>query len=123
MDGKREFSLYVHVPFCRSKCPYCAFYSFRPRSGEVERWTDCIVKELAAIRHGSLDDAQLATVQNDVMYYAYTGTSLFEGEEPFKNFSAVAGLYDETIQIITCDESIQSVADLAGAAEDHFHSL
>ena len=62
MDGKREFSLYVHVPFCRSKCPYCAFYSFRPRSGEVERWTDCIVKELAAIRHGYLDDAQLATV-------------------------------------------------------------
>ena len=62
MDGKREFSLYVHVPFCRSKCPYCAFYSFRPRSGEVERWTDCIVKELAAIRHDYLADAQLATV-------------------------------------------------------------
>ena len=59
-------------------------------------------------------DAQLATVQNDVMYYAYTGTSLFEGEEPYKNFSAVAGLYDETIQIITCEEGIQSVADLAG---------
>ena len=59
-------------------------------------------------------DAQLATVQNDVMYYAYTGTSLFEGEEAFKNFSAVAGLYDETIQIITCDENIKSVADLAG---------
>ena len=59
-------------------------------------------------------DAHLATVQNDVMYYAYTGTSLFEGEEPFKNFSAVAGLYDETVQIITCDESIQTVADLAG---------
>ena len=59
-------------------------------------------------------DAQLATVQNDVMFYAYTGTSLFEGEEAFKNFSAVAGLYDETIQIITCDDSIQSVADLSG---------
>lgn len=59
-------------------------------------------------------DAQLATVQNDVMYYAYTGTSLFEGEEPYTNFSAVAGLYDETIQILTCDPAIQSVADLAG---------
>ena len=59
-------------------------------------------------------DAQFATVQNDVMSYAYTGTSLFEGEDPYVNFSAVAGLYDETIQIITCDENIKSVADLAG---------
>ena len=59
-------------------------------------------------------DAQFATVQNDVMYYAYTGTSLFEDEEPFKNFSAVAGIYDETIQIVTCDENIQSVSDLKG---------
>ena len=59
-------------------------------------------------------DAQLATVQNDVMYYAYTGTNLFEGEDPYRNFSAVAGLYDEMIQIVTCDESIKSVSDLAG---------
>ena len=59
-------------------------------------------------------DAQFATVQNDVMYYAYTGTSLFEDEEPFKNFSTVAGIYDETIQIVTCDENIQSVSDLKG---------
>ena len=59
-------------------------------------------------------DAQLATVQNDVMSYAYTGTSLFEEEGAYKNFSAVAGLYDETIQIITADENLKSVADLAG---------
>ncbi len=59
-------------------------------------------------------DAQLALAQNDVMFYAYTGTSLFEGEEAYKNFSAVAGLYDEVIQIVTCDENIKSVADLAG---------
>ena len=59
-------------------------------------------------------DADLATVQNDVMYYAYNGTSLFEGEGAYESFSTVAGLYDETVQIITCDSSITSVADLAG---------
>ena len=59
-------------------------------------------------------DADLATVQNDVMYYAYTGSDLFESEGAYDTFAAVAGLYDETVQIVTCDTSIQTVADLAG---------
>ena len=59
-------------------------------------------------------DAQLGIVQNDVMYYAYTGTDLFESEGKIDTFNAVAGLYDETVQIVTCDPSIKSVADLKG---------
>ena len=59
-------------------------------------------------------DADLATVQNDVMYYAYTGTDLFESDGAYDTFSAVAGLYDETVQIVTCDSSIATVADLKG---------
>ncbi len=59
-------------------------------------------------------EADLAIVQNDVMYYAYTGTDLFEDVGAVDSFSTVAGLYDETVQIITCDDSIASVADLKG---------
>ena len=59
-------------------------------------------------------EADLAIVQNDVMYYAYTGTDLFEEEGAYETFSSVAGLYDETIQIVTCSDSISSVADLKG---------
>ena len=58
--------------------------------------------------------SDLATVQNDVMYYAYTGTDLFESEGAYDSFRAIAGLYDETVQIITCNDSIKTVADLAG---------
>lgn len=59
-------------------------------------------------------EADLATVQNDVMYYAYSGTDLFSEEGKYESFSAIAGLYDETVQIITCDSGIASVADLRG---------
>ena len=33
---KKSLGIYVHVPFCRSKCEYCDFYSIPgARSGEL----------------------------------------------------------------------------------------
>jgi len=59
--------------------------------------------------------SQLATVQNDVMYYAANGTDLFESDGKFDTFSTVACLYAETCQIIaSADSGIQTVADLKG---------
>ncbi len=40
-------SLYVHVPFCRSKCGYCAFVSFGDRPGEVEAYLAALGEEAA----------------------------------------------------------------------------
>ena len=57
-------------------------------------------------------DAQLAFVQSDVMSYGYEGTRLFDSA--VTNFSTVAQLYMEQVQIVTLDPSIKSVADLAG---------
>ncbi len=56
--------------------------------------------------------AELAFCQSDVMAYAYNGTNLFD--EPIKCFSTVAALYTEQVQIVTLDENIKTVADLAG---------
>jgi TRAP transporter TAXI family solute receptor len=44
--------------------------------------------------------AEFAFVQNDIMTYAYNGTDIFSIEGPFKDFSAVAGLYPEVCQIV-----------------------
>lgn len=59
--------------------------------------------------------AQLAFCQSDVAAYAYTGSTFedFEGM-PIEVFSTVADLYEEQVQILTCDPEIKSVADLKG---------
>ena len=78
-------------------------------------------KVTAVVSNGSQDNieqmqmnvAQLGFVQSDVMSYAYNGERLFEGF-PYSDFSTVAALYMEQVQIVTCDPDIKSVADLKG---------
>lgn len=59
------------------------------------------------------NEAELAFCQSDVTTYAYEGTSLFEGA-PYQDFSVVAALYGEQVQIVTCNPDIKTVADLKG---------
>ena len=59
-------------------------------------------------------DYQLATVQSDVMAYAWDGSRSFESDGAVSSFRVVAGLYAESVQLVTMDPNIKSVADLAG---------
>ena len=31
-----KLGIYIHIPFCRSKCDYCDFYSLAGRSGRPD---------------------------------------------------------------------------------------
>ncbi len=60
-------------------------------------------------------EAELAFVQNDVTYYAFTGSETFDGQDPITNIRGMAMLYPEVIQVIaTVDSGITSIEDLAG---------
>lgn len=62
----------------------------------------------------AMGNYQLGFVQTDVMSYAYEGTNLFAETGKVDNFSVVAALYMEQVQIVTTNPEIKSVADLAG---------
>ncbi len=38
--------LYIHVPFCSSKCPYCDFYSLVAPDELKDQYTDAIIKNI-----------------------------------------------------------------------------
>ena len=45
--GQETLALYVHWPFCVSKCPYCDFNSHVRESVDHEAWRDSLLQDLA----------------------------------------------------------------------------
>lgn len=58
-------------------------------------------------------EADLAFAQNDVTYYALTGTDLFESDGAQEGFSVLAGLYPEVVQIVA-SKDITDISQLKG---------
>ena len=43
----RDIGIYVHIPFCKKKCDYCDFVSFSNKEEMIEKYVDCLIKEIA----------------------------------------------------------------------------
>jgi oxygen-independent coproporphyrinogen-3 oxidase len=76
--------LYIHIPFCRSKCPYCDFYS-ETAAALIPQWLQAVTKEarLYRDRFSSFDTLYLGggtpTVLDDAVLAALV-------EQLFKTF-------------------------------------
>ncbi len=38
--------LYIHIPFCKSKCPYCDFYSVKYNKEDAEKYAEMLIKTM-----------------------------------------------------------------------------
>lgn len=43
----KSFGLYIHIPFCRAKCPYCDFYSVRFTEEQANQYTEAVLRCIA----------------------------------------------------------------------------
>ncbi|MCL2228465.1 MAG: radical SAM family heme chaperone HemW [Firmicutes bacterium] len=48
-NKSKPLSIYVHIPFCQNRCPYCDFES--SVGGDVGEYTDSLCAEIAACKH------------------------------------------------------------------------
>ena len=48
-SANRGFGLYIHWPFCLSKCPYCDFNSHVSQQIDIPRWQEALLTELTAM--------------------------------------------------------------------------
>lgn len=44
--SRRELALYIHIPFCQSKCAYCDFVSYPGQENVWESYVDALRKEM-----------------------------------------------------------------------------
>lgn len=42
----KNIGLYLHIPFCRSKCPYCDFYSFSGKDGQKDEYVTALQEKI-----------------------------------------------------------------------------
>jgi len=56
-----SLALYVHIPFCQAKCPYCDFNSYAGLEGLMAPYVDALIAEMALWQEQTRD-ARLSTV-------------------------------------------------------------
>lgn len=60
-DYMKDFSLYIHIPFCEKKCYYCDFTSFKKDSTDIDRYMSNLDKEILMYEE-ILADYKLSTI-------------------------------------------------------------
>lgn len=55
----KELGIYIHIPFCKSKCSYCDFISFANKEKKVEKYIECLKKE---IKNKEVDNCIVDTI-------------------------------------------------------------
>lgn len=43
---KEELGIYIHIPFCKSKCYYCDFTSYTDKDNQQEEYIKKVIEEM-----------------------------------------------------------------------------
>ena len=101
--------IYIHIPFCKSKCPYCDFYSFSPDETDRDSY-------LKAVLFCLLDHKERIKDCIDTIYFGGGTPSFFGGERIKKVIDCIKNNYNVTADAeitVECNPSSVDVALLS----------
>ena len=78
--------VYIHIPFCKSKCPYCDFYSYRCKGEEMSLYVDSLINEINTLSRVS--EFVKEPFKADTLYLGGGTPSVLTGEELYKIINA-----------------------------------
>lgn len=83
--------IYIHIPFCQSRCIYCDFYSTTHPEAR-EDFTEALVKELS-LRANYLDDSHSSPAEIETIYLGGGTPSTLEASQLERIFSTLYQTY------------------------------
>ena len=69
-----SLGLYIHIPFCKSKCPYCSFYSLTDKSNLIDRYIQVLCEKIK-------DWGKILDKEIDTIYFGGGTPSLLDSEK------------------------------------------
>ncbi len=91
--------LYLHVPFCRHRCPYCDYPVVADAPPGASRWASALAAELRLREAAGLDLADLRTLLVGGGTPSYLGAQLVDGVEAIVGARRIAGLSEWTVEV------------------------
>ncbi|MGQ9706940.1 MAG: radical SAM family heme chaperone HemW [bacterium] len=54
--------LYIHIPFCKSKCPYCDFYSIVRDKNTISEYSEAVIEEARIVSSRITNPPEIKTI-------------------------------------------------------------
>lgn len=82
----KRVGLYVHIPFCATKCPYCDFYSVKYSSERAQRYVDAVIL--------AMKSAEYSGEKADTLYFGGGTPSLLKPHLIRRMVDAAVEIFD-----------------------------
>ena len=95
--------LYIHVPFCAGKCPYCDFFSQAYGKAAADSYTDAVVRNIRALGEKN--------ITADTVYFGGGTPSLLTGEQVARILHAAKQTLCPSLAEVTLEANPSTVTD------------